>query len=122
MMAEGTRIEQLADLTTIGAGATAEKFQAELRGILDNIRDPNTDPRAKRKIVLEFVFLPAEDREMVMVSITTKSVLGKTKPAGDVMYVGRHEGRTVGTVVHGPGGEPVDPRQGVLHLKKAGDR
>jgi hypothetical protein len=115
-----TRTEEIADLSTLGAGATAEKFAAELRAVLENIRDPNTDPKAKRKISLEFVFHPAEDRETVMVSITTKSTLGKTKPAGDVMYVGKHEGELVGTVVHGPGGEVLDPRQGVLSLKKGG--
>lgn len=119
---EGTRIEQLADLATIGAGATAEKFQAELRTVLANIKDPNTDPKAKRKIVLEFTFYPDQERETVMVAITASSRLGATKPSGDVMFIGQHDGQTVGTVVHGPGGEPVDPRQGVLPLKKAGDR
>lgn len=116
------RIEQLADLNTIGAGAAAEKFAAELRAVLENIRDPNTDPKARRKIVLEYVFHPEQDREAVLVAITARSVLGSTKPSSDVMYVGRHQGETVGTVMHGPDGEPVDPRQGVLSLKKAGDK
>ncbi len=121
-MGTATRVEQMADLSTIGAGATAEKFQAELRAVMANIRDPNTDPKAKRKIVLEFTFYPDQDRETVLVAITASSKLGSTKPSGDVLFIGHHAGEMVGTVVHGPSGEPIDPRQGVLPLKKAGDR
>lgn len=119
-MTAPARIEQLADLSTIGGGVSAEKFQAELQRVLDNIRDPNTAPKAKRKIVMEYVFLPDEDRERVLVAISARATLGATKPTGDTMYVGRHDGRTVGTVMHGPAGEPLDPRQGVLPLKQKG--
>jgi len=118
-MTAATRIEKLADLGTIGGGATAEKFNAELQRVLDNIKDPNTSAKAKRKIVLEFVFLADEDREQVAVSIAARSVLGATKPSGDMMWLARQGGRTIATVMHGPGG-PEDPRQGVLPLKKAG--
>jgi len=111
------RVEQVADLQTIGAGAVAEKFAAELAAVLKNIRDPNTEAEAKRKIVLEFVFVPTSDRERVAVGISARSAFAATKPTSDVMFVGRKDGETVGTVMHGPDG-PEDPRQGVLPIRE----
>lgn len=114
------RVEQIADLQTIGAGAAAEKFSAALRDVLDNIRDPNTLAKAKRKIIIEYVFMPDEDREKVGVAISARSALPASKPSSDLMFIGRHNGETVATVMHSDG-KPEDPRQGVLDIK-AGSR
>lgn len=108
------RVEALADLQTIGAGAVAEKFAAELKAVLANIQDPNTQAEAKRKVVLEFVFEPSENREIVITTVTARSVLGATKPTGDVLHLGRLNGEPVATVLHGAPGE--NPHQGVLAM------
>ena len=122
-MPGSARVEKLADLTTLGAGAAIEKFQSALRDVMDNIKDPNTQAKAKRKIVLEFLFLPQEDREMVMVGITAKSVLPSTKPTADTLFIGRRDGETVGTVLRGEDGDTTDHRQGILPLtRKAGEQ
>ena len=119
-MTDATRVEQLADLQTIGAGAAAEKFAAELRAVLENIRDPNTEAEAKRKIVMEWVFVPDADREVVGIGISARSVFAATKPTSEVMFIGRQQGETVATVMHGTHG-PDDPRQGVLPMKAGND-
>lgn len=111
------RIEQLVDLQTIGAGAAQEKFAAELEAVLENIRDPNTQADAKRKIILEFVFTPDASREVVQTTITARAAFAATKPTSEVLFIGRKDGVTVATVMHGPG-EP-DPRQGILPLPTA---
>lgn len=108
-----SRTEMLADINSIGAGAAAEKFAAELAAVLDNIRDPNTEAEGVRKITVTWTFLPQKDRETVMVAIQAKSAMAATKPSGDVMYLGRAEGQTVATVMHG---SPADPRQNELVL------
>ena len=107
--------EQVADLNTIGCGVAREKFAAELAAVLANINDPNTEPTAKRKVVLEFVFQPDDDREVVATLINSRSVLAATKPTSDVIWLGTRDGEMVATVVHP---EPIDPRQGVLPLTK----
>lgn len=112
-----TRVEQLAGLETLGGGAALEKFADELTRVLENIRDPNTEPEAKRKVVLEVTFAPDADREVVKVIIAARSTLAGTKPHGDVMFVGRRDGHIVGTVLHGPGPQE-DPRQGVLAIDR----
>lgn len=113
-MDEG-RTEQLANLQSLGAGAVDEKFQAELRAVLENIKDPNTEATAKRKIVLEFVFIPDKKREVVQALISARSVFAATQPTSEVMFVGRQAGEIVATVIHGaqPG---EDVAQRVLQL------
>lgn len=114
-MTEAARVEQLADILTLGAGAAVEKFAEELKAVLKNIRDPNTQADAKRKIVMEWAFEPDGDREVVKVAITARSVFAATKPTSEVMFIGRQDGQTVGTVMHGADGSE-DPRQGVLQI------
>jgi len=114
------REEQLADLHSIGAGAALELFGAELRRVLENIRDPATEAEGKRKITLEFVFKPNESREMVATLISAKSTLAATKPVSEVLWVGRKDGQVVGTVVHAA--EPEEnPNQGVLPMRAGGE-
>ena len=117
-MDNATRVEQLADISTIGAGAAAEKFAEELKAVLDNIRDPNTEAEGKRKIIMEWSFIPSEDRELVKTTITAKSVFAATKPTSELLFVGRQGGENVATVMHG--GPQEDPRQGVLPIEGKG--
>jgi hypothetical protein len=43
-------------------GAVPERFEHEMKRILANIADPNTDPEAKRCLTLEFKISPSPDR------------------------------------------------------------
>jgi hypothetical protein len=89
-------------LSSIGNGAAFELFQERLTEVLENIQDPNTDPDAARKIVLEFTFkMRDESREMGGVTIKAKTVLAGPKPVGSIVYVGRRDGRAV-AVEHDP--------------------
>lgn len=91
-------------LSSIGNGAAFELFQERLTEVLENIQDPNTDPDASRKIVLEFTFKMRDgSREMGGVTIKAKTSLAGTKPVGAVVYVGRKDGRVVA--------DEHDPRQ-----------
>ena len=112
--------EQAADLLSIGGGAAVELFAAELKRVIENIRDPNTEASGKRRIRLEFVFQPDKNREIVATLISANATLGSTKPVSEVVFVGRKDGELVGTVFHG-GDESLDPRQGILKLPKQGE-
>jgi len=119
-MDQVNRVEQLADLSTLGAGAAGEKFNAALKAVLDNIRDVNTEPLEKRKITLTWDFLPEEDRERVKVLITARTGLAGAKPVSEVLYIGRVGGETVGTVLHGVP-QTEDARQGVLPITRSAE-
>ena len=45
-------------LTEIGRGAAVERFDLELQKVLDNIQDPNTDPKKARSVFLKFTITP----------------------------------------------------------------
>lgn len=51
-------------LSEIGGGALQEVFELELKKLLLNIRDPNTDAKAKRKITIDLSFKPNEKRSL----------------------------------------------------------
>jgi hypothetical protein len=107
-------VELLADLNTIGDGAAVEKFEHALQAVLRNIRDPNTTPKAKRKVVIEFVFVPTEDRERAAVLIDARTVLASNRPTMSDVFIGRSkDGAEVATVLHRPS-PGTDPRQGVI--------
>jgi hypothetical protein len=67
------------DLTNICDGAAVEKFEIELAKVVRDILDPNTDPKAKRKVVLEFTFMPDENRELGQIAVRSKTVLAGHK-------------------------------------------
>lgn len=68
-------------LSNLCGGAIEEVFQREFAEVLTNIGDVNTDPEAKRKIVLEFTLEPFEDRSGAQVTFACKS---KTVPVNAV--------------------------------------
>jgi hypothetical protein len=68
-------------------GAVPERFEHEMKRILANIADPNTDPEAKRCLTLEFKISPSPDRKSAVVSFACKSkVPGATAVAGSIFF------------------------------------
>ena len=49
-------------LSEINSGALQEVFDYEFDKVLRNIRDINTDPKAKRKVTIEMTISPNEKR------------------------------------------------------------
>ena len=49
-------------LSEINSGALLEVFDYEFDKVLRNIRDVNTDPKAKRKVTIEMTISPNEKR------------------------------------------------------------
>lgn len=64
------------DLEQFADGAMAERFNAELQKVLENIADPNTDAKKVRKLTLTVAFKSADDkRDVVQVSVQAKTTL-----------------------------------------------
>lgn len=68
-------------------GAFQERVDYEMARILDNILDDNTQPTAKRKMVLTMEFVPDDDRTNITVNVTAKSTLAATTPVRTSLYV-----------------------------------
>lgn len=77
--------------------AIIEKANIEAGKILDNILDPNTDPKKKRKLTLICEFAPTPGREQVTLSVTAKSTIAESVPIQTTLTIGADH--TTGEVI-----------------------
>lgn len=80
-------MNNMIDLEKFAGGALAEKFNMGLKEVLENIADPNTDPKKKRKLTLELSFEPDEERELSMVDIVVKTKLQPNMPVATKIII-----------------------------------
>ncbi|BAQ14702.1 hypothetical protein CBB2_2592 [Clostridium botulinum] len=81
-------MEKMINLETFADGALAEKINMALKEVLENIADPNTDYKTKRKLTVDMTFASGEDRELTEVSIVAKPKLAPTKPLAAKIVIG----------------------------------
>lgn len=67
--------DEVISLANLKDGAVLELFDRELENVMLNIQDPNTDPKAKREIVLKVTFKPDEERFFTRLTIGISSRL-----------------------------------------------
>ena len=60
-------------LSEINNGALQEVFDYEFDKVLKNIRDINTDPKAKRKVTIEMTISPNEKRTMAILTLRSST-------------------------------------------------
>jgi len=82
-------------LETLAGGAAAELWDAELRKVLENIRDENTDPDEKRELTLKVTIAPTPDREGLNTSVKVTSKLAGFRPIPVHLHMGRKDGQLV---------------------------
>ena len=108
-------------------GAIKERADYEMARIIDNILDPNTDPKKKRKLVLTLELVPDSERKTIGVNCTAKSTLAATNPVCTSMYVtaapGTGEVQVVEMVPQIPGQQSIggdcQDELKVLNFKRA---
>lgn len=81
-------MENMINLEKFAGGALAEKMNGVLKEVLENIADPNTDYKFKRKLTLELTFESGEDRELAEVTILAKTKLAPNKPIATKLVIG----------------------------------
>ncbi|WZL82658.1 hypothetical protein QBE53_05980 [Vallitaleaceae bacterium 9-2] len=82
-------------LETLAGGALAEQFDEEMKKVLENINDPNTDPNAKRSITIKVTLKPDDARNMANIDASCKSSLAPYKSIGTMAALGKVEGEFV---------------------------
>lgn len=103
------------DLTNFADGAVAERFDQALQQVLENIADPNTDPKKARKITVTLTVKADEKRDIANVSIQTKTALTPAKEVETRIVVGMDGG---GKVV---GAELKSGSKGQMFIDSEGD-
>lgn len=82
-------------LETIAGGAAPERWDHELRKVLKNVMDPNTDPGAKRSITLTVEFQPSTSRTSMQATLQVKSKLAPTRAVQVPLHLGERGGQLV---------------------------
>jgi hypothetical protein len=80
-------------------GAFMERADYEIAKVVDNVRDANTNPTAKRKITLTATFAPDANRENIMVSFEAKTALAPTVPVTTALYIAGQDSDGIPQVV-----------------------
>ena len=111
---------QAITLATLADGAAGEMWGAALDKVLENIDDPNTDPEAKRAIVLTITFEPDAQRRTLQTGIVCVPKLAGVKAATSTVFLGRDHG--VLKAVEAPAQDELftDPKSGPRAVEKAG--
>lgn len=86
-------------LQNIGNGVALELFERELKNVLKNIADINTDAKATRKITLEVSITPNETGEVGACSVKCTSKLAGLSPVKATMHFA-HNGKELQAFEH----------------------
>ena len=81
-------MEKIINLETLAEGGLTEKVNMALREVLNNIADPNTDYKVKRKLTIDITFISQEDRDLALLDIQTKTKLAPPKSIGTKFVIG----------------------------------
>ncbi|KPJ23082.1 hypothetical protein [Streptococcus phocae] len=81
------------NLSAIGEGGLQEKVDKELEKVFDNILDPNTDIKTKRKLTITLTMTSDETREVVSTSMEVKSTLAPQTGVATTVLVGQKDGK-----------------------------
>lgn len=85
---------RLVTLGTMRDGAVEELFQTALRAVLDNIDDPNTEHKAKRRVTLTFTLTATDDtRQDVAIEAASSVKLAGVRPVSALVHVTRSGGK-----------------------------
>lgn len=83
-------------LETIGGGALAQLFGAELDRVMANIADINTDPNQKRTITMTVELTPeGVKRDSLKAKIKCNSKLAGIMTVNTQLFMGRQNGKLV---------------------------
>jgi len=78
---------QTKSILEMAHGAFLERTDYEIEKVVKNILDANTNPTAKRKMIITMTFTPDYDRKNVVVKYEVKSTLAPVNPAVTNLYV-----------------------------------
>ncbi|SHH74981.1 replication terminator protein [Virgibacillus chiguensis] len=81
-------MEYMIDLNEFAEGALAAKVNAELEKVLENIADPNTDPKKNRTITVSIKIHGDEKRDVLNTTVSTKVRLQPMKEVETKLMMG----------------------------------
>ena len=83
------KTQPINSLDNLMSGAVSERFNDELQKVLQNVLDPNTDPKKKRKLQFVVTVAPNEKRDAAEFSVDVKASLAPPVPVSTSVYIGK---------------------------------
>ena len=80
-------MKEVSSITDLSSGVVNEQFKREWEKIMQNIADPSTDAKKKRKFTLEVEIIPNDDRSFAALSIKSKSSLAPVKSDDSAIFM-----------------------------------
>lgn len=77
------------ELKNIAGGALQAKFNKAMEAVVDNLLDPNTPSKDKRKITIEMTFVTDEERTQVASTVSVKQKLAPLHPINTQFGIGK---------------------------------
>lgn len=82
------------NIDTFMKGIASELFEAELKNVVANITDLNTNHKPARELTLKFSFKSDEDRKNCVMTVQAKTKLAPREETGDVIHLVRRGAET----------------------------
>lgn len=112
------RLDELMD------GALTERFNYEMERVLQNVFDPNTDPKSKRGITITISIAPNERRDAADFKIDVKSRLASPMPVAQTVLIAQSDdGSVTATEITGqvPGQMNIEGDEFIPRMVKFGN-
>ena len=78
------------ELRDIAGGALQEKFEKSFVRIVENLQDPNTSFKVKRRITITMDFVQNEKRDDVSVAVNVVEKLAPQEPMSTAFQIGKN--------------------------------
>ncbi|KZL88761.1 replication terminator protein [Clostridium magnum] len=89
--------EKMLNLETLAGGGFAERVNQAIKEVMENISDPNTPWKTKRKVTIDMVFESKEDRDITNIDIVTKVKLAPKESIHTKILIDRNlDGEIIG--------------------------
>lgn len=117
---------KMLNLETLANGGFAERVNQAMKEVMENIADPNTPWKNKRKVIIDMTFEAKEDRDITNIDIITKTKLAPKESVHTKLIIDRNmDGEIIGAEfkkqVPGQTAIKVDPDTGEI-LEPAAER
>lgn len=114
------------NLEELAGGAFTEQINREIRNVMENIQDPNTDAKKPRKITVTITFKPNDKRNFIPTGVETKTTLAPALgvvtaiSTGKNLKTGEVEAVEIGNQI--PGQMSMDEVEAIQAVQERRDR
>lgn len=89
--------EKMLNLETLANGAFAERVNQAIKEVMENIADPNTPWKTKRKVTIDMTFEAKEDRDIAQIDIVAKTKIAPRESIHTKILIDRNlDGEIIG--------------------------